>query len=254
MLAEERYRRILGVLDERKTVMVTELCTMLGTSESTVRRDLGVLSRTGKLIKVHGGATANENTFRTFELVADVRKAMHLDEKRRIAQFAATLIAPGDNVYLDGGSTVETMVDYLQGSDARYVTNAIGIAQRMSAMGHSIILLGGQFRQMSETLSGPETQHQLRKFNFTKGFFGAAGVSRHAGCTSLSIGEALVKKQAIGQTSKAYVLADATKFGVVCAITFADFDSVSIITSSFVSDRYMDCANITFVSEPQAAQ
>ena len=55
MLAEERYNRIVGLLKAQKTATIADLCALLGTSESTIRRDLVYLDRQGALIKVHGG-------------------------------------------------------------------------------------------------------------------------------------------------------------------------------------------------------
>lgn len=56
MLAEERIRKILTLLEEKKAVSVTDLCQETGASEATIRRDLNELDRQGKLNKVHGGA------------------------------------------------------------------------------------------------------------------------------------------------------------------------------------------------------
>lgn len=55
MLAEERFNRILNIVEEKKSVTVTELTELLDTSESTIRRDLTTLDKRKKLIKVHGG-------------------------------------------------------------------------------------------------------------------------------------------------------------------------------------------------------
>ena len=56
MLAEERLRKILMLLEEKKAVSVADLCQETGASEATIRRDLNELDRQGKLSKVHGGA------------------------------------------------------------------------------------------------------------------------------------------------------------------------------------------------------
>ena len=61
MLTEERYAKILQLLDEKKSVTVQELKVLLDTSESTVRRDLNALDESGKLIKVFGGAVAADD-------------------------------------------------------------------------------------------------------------------------------------------------------------------------------------------------
>ena len=56
MLAEERFARILSILEESGSVTVAELMERLDASESTIRRDLNNLDARGQLIKVHGGA------------------------------------------------------------------------------------------------------------------------------------------------------------------------------------------------------
>ena len=52
MLTEQRYDIILKLLEERKSVTVTELRELLDASESTVRRDIIALDKAGKLTKV----------------------------------------------------------------------------------------------------------------------------------------------------------------------------------------------------------
>ena len=63
MLAEERFSMILQLLKEKRTATVGECSEITGASEATVRRDLNLLHKQGKLIKVHGGATILDNTF-----------------------------------------------------------------------------------------------------------------------------------------------------------------------------------------------
>ena len=58
MLTEERFTRILSILESMGSVTVQQLMTELDASESTIRRDLNTLDANGQLIKVHGGAAA----------------------------------------------------------------------------------------------------------------------------------------------------------------------------------------------------
>ena len=51
MLAEERQRVILRVLEEKRAATVAVLCQETGASEATIRRDLNELDRQGKLNK-----------------------------------------------------------------------------------------------------------------------------------------------------------------------------------------------------------
>ena len=61
MLTEERHAIILDTINRQHSVRLNELCELLGTSESTIRRDLTALDEKGLLTKVHGGAIAPGN-------------------------------------------------------------------------------------------------------------------------------------------------------------------------------------------------
>ena len=51
MLVEKRQQMILKMLEERKSVTVSEIKDSLGISESTIRRDLTMLDKENKLMK-----------------------------------------------------------------------------------------------------------------------------------------------------------------------------------------------------------
>ena len=80
MLAEERFNRILNIVEEKKSVTVTELTELLDTSESTIRRDLTTLDKRKKLIKVHGGATAVDMEYMTKDSSVSVRQDLNREE------------------------------------------------------------------------------------------------------------------------------------------------------------------------------
>ena len=108
MLTEERQAEIMRIVNVHGAVSVQELVNYLDISESTVRRDLAALDEEGLLRRVHGGATSLKEGAHdaAMEDLQD-KYSLHIGEKRRIAQFAASLVRPDDFVYLDGGSTVE---------------------------------------------------------------------------------------------------------------------------------------------------
>ena len=106
MLTEQRYELILQLLEDKKSITVNEVKDLLKTSESTVRRDITALDKAGKLKKVFGGAVAkNYHTFAIQEPTVAQKKDWNLEEKRKIAKYAASLIEPEDFVYLDAGTS-----------------------------------------------------------------------------------------------------------------------------------------------------
>lgn len=52
MLSEQRQEMILKFLEEKRSIMVSELTELLDISESTARRDITVLDRAGKLAEI----------------------------------------------------------------------------------------------------------------------------------------------------------------------------------------------------------
>ena len=244
MLAEERYNEILRLVNEKKTVTVQELTEVLDTSESTIRRDLTTLHKKGSLIKVHGGATALSVEGMTRDASLTVRRDMNIEEKVAIAKYAAALIEKDDFVYLDAGSSVDLMIDYIVEQEAIYVTNAIGHAQKLLQKGCRVLLLGGELKEVTEAIVGAQAIDSLKRYNFTKGFFGANGVHRERGLTTPDITEALVKEKAMEQCANRYVLADSTKINQISSVTFAGFEEGMILTTRLRDASYKACKNI----------
>ena len=82
MLTEERFKLILDILKEKKSITVSELVEELKISESTVRRDLTSLSKMGKLNKVHGGATFLEEGYNNEELDVKIKICSLVNRRR----------------------------------------------------------------------------------------------------------------------------------------------------------------------------
>lgn len=240
MLAEKRYEIILDLLGRTGTVTLNEIKDATGASEATIRRDITALHNASKLVKVFGGAISIENNFNTKEATVAQKSELNPDEKQKIGRYAASLIGHDEFVYLDAGTTTAYMLDYLDTAGVTYVTNAVDHAKRLAERGASVYLLGGALKTSTEAVVGASTVKALKGFNFTKGFFGANGISRGAGLTTPAVDEAMVKETAIGQCRKAYVLADSSKFNNIFPVTFGQIEDVEIITDKIVNgyDRY----------------
>ena len=121
MLTEQRYEIILKLLEEKRSITVTELKDILDTSESTVRRDITALDKAGRLTKVFGGAVVLERKVTAYEPTVAQKSELNKKEKEKIAEYAASLITPDDFVYLDAGTTTGLMLEYLAGAFAKPV-------------------------------------------------------------------------------------------------------------------------------------
>jgi DeoR family fructose operon transcriptional repressor len=249
MLAEERHAIILKILEEKKAVTVLDLVQTLNTSESTVRRDLTILHSRGLLYKVYGGATSIANNYSTGEADMDAKRTLSLNEKKLIAQKAASLISDKDFIYLDAGTTTLLMIDYLQTKKATYVTNGIAHAARLSARGFRSYILGGELKASTEAVIGIEAADNLRRYNFTKGFFGTNGISIKSGFSTPDPAEGQIKSEAIAHCKKSYILADSSKFNKIFPISFANISCAAILTDQLIDKKYREYTSIIEVNK-----
>lgn len=244
MLTEERQAKILSILENAGSITVQQLMTELDASESTIRRDLTALDALGQLVKVHGGAIMKGTIYSTLDDEVVHRKEQNKEQKEIIAKYAASLIEPDDFVYIDAGTTTECMIDYITNKQAVFVTNAITHAKRLAERGCTVYILGGEFKAVTEAIVGEEAVITLEKYNFTKGFWGTNGISLQKGFSTPELQEALVKKKSMGNCKECYVLADESKFNQISSVTFAPFESATIITTRLYQNPFKKSKNI----------
>lgn len=249
MLTEERQELILQELEANSVVYVSDLAEKLNSSESTIRRDLNALHKEGKLNKVHGGAMAIDKDINTRDDKVTIRKNLKTSEKMAIAKYASSLIKPYDFIYLDAGTTTEIMIDFIKEKNAVFITNGIAHAKKLIEKECKTYILGGEVKWITEAIVGVEAINSLKKYNFTKGFFGANGISENRGYTTPDIKEALVKEEALNRTKDAYILADESKFDEISSVIFADIENAKIITTKLSNDKYKELTEVMEVSK-----
>ncbi len=238
MLTEERHAIILEMVNLKGSVKIGELCKKLNTSESTIRRDLNILSQWGKITKVHGGAIAIAESFTGYEHEISKKINLYVEEKEAIAEYAASLIEDGDFVFIDAGTTTGKVIDYVRSKNVNFVTNAFMNAKRLAQRGFTVFIPGGEIKPTTEAIVGAQCVLSLEKYNFTKVFMGANGISLSGGISTPDKNEAMVKSTVIERSKDVYVLADNSKFDVITPVRFAELKNVKIITDRLNDKKY----------------
>ena len=250
MLTQERHALILEKLEKESVVYLSDLMNLLDASESTIRRDLNYLDKAGLLKKVHGGATSlNSKLINTTEFEVEVRQGINKEDKIAIAKYAASLIKNDDLIYIDSGTTTELMIDFIEAKGATFVTNGIGHAKKLIHKNLTTYILGGELKLATEAIIGIEAINSLRKYNFTKGFFGVNGIDIERGFTTPDIREAMVKEEALKKSKLSFVLADNSKFNEISSITFGEISNTTIITTKLEDIRFKKVTKIVEVDE-----
>lgn len=247
MLQEERFNRILSELSEKGAVKVSELAELMHTSESTIRRDINGLSSHGRLKKVFGGAVPVEKNIVTHEREIASKNKENLEEKTAIVKYAASLIEDDEFVFLDCGSTIEKMADFIENDSVIYVTNSITVMKKLSDKGFITYLTGGRLKNATQALVGTEALHFLSGFNFSRSFIGAAGIDIKRGYSTPGIEEASIKRMVMDNSTESYILADGSKFGIVSSVSFGSVEKGTIITDFLPDSEYRRFTRITEV-------
>jgi DeoR/GlpR family transcriptional regulator of sugar metabolism len=240
MFAEERYLRILEVVERFGKATVAELSEALGVSPVTVRRDLEKLEERELLLRTHGGAMALHARIgevaqeKSFSEKAEALAA----EKERIAEAAARLVNDGDAVLLTAGSTNMRLAQKLAGKKRlKIVTNAANIAVQIgNETDCEVILTGGTLRPKSFALVGPLAEESLGRIRVDKLFLGVDGFDLNEGLTTPNLSEARMDRTMISIAKQVIVVADHSKFGKVCFSRVAPLSVVHTV----VTDRSLD--------------
>ncbi len=227
LLSAERERLILQALaDGVRTI--TELSNSLHVSEATVRRDLQSLEDQGKAQRVHGGAI--QVRFPKIEPVFNEKASFHASEKKGIAELALELIDDNDVIYLDGGSTIQALARRLGArKNLTVVTNSMKAAAELMETGHRLILIGGEFRALSQTLVGPMTAKILESLHIGKAFLGTIGFTVEQGISTTDPNEAFTKEMVMKRAEKVILLMDSSKIGNPSLAVSGHIEDIDII-------------------------
>ena len=103
MLAITRKQAIKKLLQEQKSVTISDLSVRLNVTKETIRRDLRAMEKNQELIRTHGGAYILEGVQNDLDVTT--RQTLRIPEKEIIAQKCDTLIQPSDIIFLDSSTT-----------------------------------------------------------------------------------------------------------------------------------------------------
>lgn len=205
MLTEERHQLIRDRLAAEGKVLAGELASRFGVSEDTVRRDLRELAKAGQLRRVYGGAVASA----PFAAATIGQRGGHaVEEKLRLAKAAVGLLAAGQSLFIDGGTTNEAIARAIpRDIELTVATNSLGVASALA--GHSLIeltMLGGRYVRDLGTCVGGDTLVAVAQLGADLFFLGSCGLDVSRGVTAFDSAEAEVKR-AMARNSAGIVIA-----------------------------------------------
>lgn len=236
LLAEERRRKILMLLETEGRVTVNDLVRRFDVSTVTMRADLDILAENGALVRSHGGAVRRLDPVQDYSVA--FKETIHHAEKVRIGQAAAGLLKPNQTIILDSGTTTLQVARHIKQQKLKgltVVTNALNIANELvDAPNVSLIMLGGILRQVSNSFVGPQAERMLAALHADHLFLGVDGLDLEVGPTTPDILEAELNSLMIAVSTEVTIVADSSKIG---RRSLSTIGSLSAIHRLITDDR-----------------
>lgn len=213
MRIDNRRDDILEKVNRDGKVRVVKLAEMFNISEVTIRSDLAELEQEGLLRRVRGGAVSTKKSY--YDMSLNDRMEEHKDEKIRIAKMVTNMIADGDILMIDSGTTTCYIARELADrNNLTIVTNAMQIAREFVYNNTiNVILLGGDLDLQYQFTYGNDTVAQLQNYRADKMIIATDGVSAKYGLTTFHNREAEVSRSMIDRSNKVIAVADYSKIG-----------------------------------------
>ena len=244
-----RLNALISLLQNQGTLYVSDIAQKLEVSEMTVRRDLDELQDNNFVERHHGKAVfLRDNTVRAYEDIENIYSLSSAsqkmnEEKKRIAQYAASLVEKGEVIILDNGSTTDKIADYIPDEmKLTVVCYNLNIAAKLSRKEKiDILLAGGYYHHSDQMFESSEGLQFLRAIRAHKLFLSASGVHESLGMTCAHSFEVPVKQTVLSSALTKILVADSSKFDTVTTVFFSSLDNLDmIITDNGISKEWTE--------------
>jgi DeoR family deoxyribose operon repressor len=224
----QRMQRLRRAIAENGTLHLKDAAQLLNISEMTVRRDLASSDAT---LACLGGYVVNAASPTAVKYTLEQEIDQHTQDKRLACRSAAASIREGDTIFIDCGTTMQSLADCLpEGlplSVICYSMNVASIVTRRPAT--QVMVMGGLYHLSSQSFSSDEGLSYLRRLGINKAFISAGGAHPVRGASCSNFHEVAIKQAVIATAMENILVVDASKLGSLKPAFFAELDVFSRI-------------------------
>lgn len=238
-----RIENMKNYIQEKEFVPMDDLINKYDVSLVTIRRDLKELETSGYIEKIYGGVIfKQENSLISF----NQRQVENSNLKKIICKNAAKEIHENDYIYIDSGSTVIWLFDYID-INMRFTIltsnlHIINLAKKFKNI--NVIVIGGVLDRDANCFIPNNKTEVFNRININKAFMTTSGVSIEKGVTNKNLNEIEQKTIACRSAEKIFLLADHTKFNKYKLLTYIEMGGLDkIFTDQKLSEKYINFCN-----------
>ncbi|WP_404416220.1 DeoR/GlpR family DNA-binding transcription regulator [Vreelandella aquamarina] len=220
-----RLEKLHDILSQGRVVHLREAATLCEVSEMTIRRDLACQESEQQEIHLLGGRLLLNSRLAPVYDMAE-QQASRYPAKQALCQRVVEQIEDGDTLFIDCGSTLIPLAGMLQRfSELTVVTYALNVANAVAPLSNvRLVLLGGLYYPASQSFGSDTMASRIEGLGINKALISAAGVDAQRGVSCFHFHEVAPKRAAIATAMQRWLVADASKVGVVRPAYFAMLD------------------------------
>lgn len=208
----ERLEIIQEYVTRNGKAEVSQLASIAGVSEATVRRDLTFLAGQKKIVRSHGGAVLNENLLMD-ESPFEYRVSYNRDRKLVIARAALQFVQPRSTCFFDCSSTVNELAKLITDQKFVAVTDTMWTAIELNKKENvSVIMLGGTVSKSTGSSAGTFAISMLEKMQPNYAFIGIPSITEDGVLSVSGLHDYEIKTTILKNTEHVFVLADSSKY------------------------------------------
>ncbi len=239
MLAVERRKKISNIIVDRKSVTVIDLAHYFEVSGETIRNDLEKLEKQGVLVRTYGGATLVQSSAKE-EMTLKEREVINAEGKRRIGEFAASLVRDGETIFLDASTSSLQVARNLKGKrHITVITNSQRVVNELSGDENiHLVCTGGQLRTHNMSYVGRVAEENIKNHYYAnKCFFSCRGINLGRGLMDSNEQEAEIKKAMMKYSESSIFLCDQSKLGILGVPMVGRLEDLDVLITDIQLDE-----------------
>ncbi|MDF2609661.1 MAG: transcriptional regulator, DeoR family [Lachnospiraceae bacterium] len=239
---DKRRLDITRIMQIEGKANVADMAKMLGVTMETIRADFDYLAKQHSWVRTHGGMQMKEFSKYHKNYFFHDRQTVHMKEKKKLCLKAMELISDGDCIYVDSGSTVIYLLNYInQRSNLTIVTNSIGFLIRYTTdgfekifkeQGHRLVFLGGEVETNMMMTYGVFFEQAITEFVYDHVIFSVDALDAEIGGTNVDYQAYAAIKSVFQYVKNKILLLDNSKFDLRATYKIIGLDEIDYLITN----------------------
>ena len=239
MYGSEREKEIMDLLLRNTYVTVEYLAEKIHMSPSSIRRDLKKLELEGLITRSYGGAELKTSVNRKIPFF--LRSQQNTKEKAFAAQLAASLVKPGEVLFIDSSTTTYFMSEYIKNiKGITVITNSLTTMNFCSEYGVNAFLVGGKLNPENRCcFVGTYAEDMICSFHADWCFFSVQSLTDDGVLYDCFENEIVPRRLMLQNSEKKVFLCDGSKINHFSAYKLCDISEIDYVISDVDIRNYL---------------